>query len=133
MRLLECVADQSDESVTVNLVEFIGSQIPTYATLSHRWKDEEVQFQDMINRRSGYTSKRGYAKIEGCAREALNHGIEYIWVDTCCIDKRSSAELTEAINSMFQWYSDSAICFAYLDDVLCEKDVNGSLWFSRGW
>jgi hypothetical protein len=33
------------------------------------------------------------------------------------IDKLSSAELSEAINSMFRWYQQAGICYAYLSDV----------------
>ncbi|KAH6714351.1 hypothetical protein BKA61DRAFT_632289 [Leptodontidium sp. MPI-SDFR-AT-0119] len=43
-------------------------------------------------------------KIEGVCGIAVSDGFEYIWIDTCCIDKTSSAELSEAINSMFRWY-----------------------------
>lgn len=62
-------------------------------------------------------SKRGYAKITETCRLAINHGLEFAWVDTCCIDKTSSAELTESINSMFRWYQKAAICFVYLIDL----------------
>lgn len=65
-------------------------------------------------------SKKGWSKIEGCCREA-KFGINYIWIDTCCIDKDSSTELSETINSMFNWYMDSKICFAYLCDA---SDIN---------
>jgi hypothetical protein len=64
-------------------------------------------------------------------------------VDTCCIDKKSSAELSEAINSMFRWYKNAAVCYAYLSDVRITGDKRDSLpqilgfeqskWFTRGW
>jgi hypothetical protein len=67
-------------------------------------------------------------------------GLEYVWVDTCCIDKSSSAELTQAINSMFAWYQRANICLVYLSDVVSHADtgsahvaIKDSLWFRRGW
>ena len=49
--------------------------------------------------------------------QVIQDGLEYVWNDTCCIDKKSSAELSEAINSMFRWYANSVICYAYLSDI----------------
>jgi len=81
-----------------------------------------------------------YQKIAGTCNEALRSGIQYVWVDTCCIDKTNSTELAEAINSMFRWYEEAEICFAHLADVPSAKDVSSaklslarSRWFTRGW
>lgn len=52
---------------------------------------------------------------------------------SCCIDKSSTAELSEAINSMFRWYRTAAICYAYLSDVSHLTDLEQSRWFTRGW
>ena len=56
-------------------------------------------------------------------------------VDTCCIDKSSSAELTESINSMYRWYQEAAICYAYLFDVQSGdmSSLSRSAWLTRGW
>ena len=76
--------------------------------------------------------------IETC-RLAREQGLSYAWIDTCCIDKSSSAELTEAINSMFNWYKESAICFAFLSDLpalkskVLENELRLCRWFTRGW
>ncbi|RFU23738.1 hypothetical protein B7463_g12601, partial [Scytalidium lignicola] len=83
-------------------------------------------------------NKLGYAKIERTCERALADGLEYVWIDTCCIDKTSSAELSEAINSMLRWYH-NAVCYAYLSDVenFTSRDSPGqflnSRWFKRGW
>lgn len=105
-------------------------EIPPYAILSHTWGREEVTFQDMQQGRG--TTMEGYAKIRRCCEVAKANGIDWAWVDTCCIDKLSSAELTEAINSMYGWYKQAEVCYAYLEDVpsMCFAD---SRWFSRGW
>ncbi|CAG8978176.1 hypothetical protein HYALB_00011492 [Hymenoscyphus albidus] len=75
----------------------------------------------------------GYEKINRSYFQAMDDGLRYIWVDTCCIDKTSSAELSEAINSMFLWYRNAEVCYAYLSDVDEDSELSGSLWFTRGW
>ncbi|OTB15397.1 hypothetical protein K445DRAFT_75351 [Daldinia sp. EC12] len=113
----------------LELHEFIGSQIPKYqyVILSHTWDEGEVSLQDLQAGRG--PSKRGYEKIVLTCEQAKRHRYRWDWVDTCCIDKTSSAELSEAINSMYQWYKESAVCYAYLTDV----DDNVSRWFTRAW
>ncbi|KAI1337202.1 heterokaryon incompatibility protein-domain-containing protein [Xylariaceae sp. FL0016] len=97
------------------LHEFFGSDIPAYAILSHTWGDEEVTFQDMQTNKAH--TKMGYEKIWLTCEQARYNNLKWAWVDTCCIDKASSAELSEAINSMYQWYAKSKVCYAYLSDV----------------
>lgn len=82
----------------------------------------------------------GYTKIMQSCEETKMLGLDFIWIDTCCINKTSSAELSEAINSMYKWYKSAAICFAYLGDVEAEKHSNDleaqltkARWFTRGW
>jgi hypothetical protein len=140
MRLLER-KDNGDFILT----EFIGDKIPHYAILSHTWGAdyEEVTYKDLIEA-TGRT-KIGYKKMEFCINQALKDNLQYTWVDTCCIDKSSSAELSEAINSMFAWYRNAAKCYVYLSDVSAGP-TNGILsqqtwtvafkqsrWFTRGW
>ncbi|KAF5637207.1 heterokaryon incompatibility protein het-E-1 [Fusarium tjaetaba] len=126
---------------TLRLEEFY-SNVPEYAILSHTWgqANEEVLFQEMLTNSSDVKLKKGYKKIELCAKQAQKDGLGYCWVDTCCIDKSSSAELSEAINSMFSWYRNSAVCYIYLEDVVHKEHsarVGESLaearWFTRGW
>ncbi|RYP50462.1 hypothetical protein DL769_010947 [Monosporascus sp. CRB-8-3] len=126
---------------TLQFEEFIGEvgvDIPLYAILSHTWGEEEVSFADHVSRQSW--SRKGYEKICGCCRLAKSEGFQYAWIDTCCIDKSSSAELSEAINSMFTWYHDAAVCYVYLNDVEASEDPTAldssfsrSRWFTRGW
>ncbi|RYP53506.1 hypothetical protein DL768_001543 [Monosporascus sp. mg162] len=124
MRLLNCR--------TKKLEEFTGAAIPRYAILSHAWEDDEVLFHDIARDNVEYKAKRGWLKIEKSCEQALRDGLDYVWADTICIDKSSSAELSEAINSMFKWYRNSAVCYAYLCD-LPEFDLEQSRWFTRGW
>lgn len=98
-----------------------GNTIPTYAILSHVWDPEEVSFQEMVGDRKLAERKHGFPKIRRSCAQAQRDGYQYIWIDTCCIDKTSSTELSEAINSMYAWYRDSADCYVLLADVYNSK------------
>ncbi|KAF5858118.1 hypothetical protein ETB97_004765 [Aspergillus alliaceus] len=116
----------------LDLEEFSENEVPPYAILSHRWGSEEVTFEEMTNKDERIKRKAGYRKIEQfCARVARD-GFKYAWVDTCAINKDSSAELSEAINSMFGWYQRAKVCYAYLSDA-DEGTISQSQWFTRGW
>ncbi|KAG4431987.1 hypothetical protein IFR05_012538 [Cadophora sp. M221] len=119
---------------------FDRPQIPPYVILSHRWGAEEVSLQEMQTPTPSLTSKLGYLKVVKSSAVAASFGFEYVWIDTCCIDKTNNAELTEAINSMFKYYRDADVCYAYLADVPSGEDpgaegsrFRGSSWFTRGW
>lgn len=145
MRLMKNVQSSNTTAATsFSLHEFQPSSIPPYAILSHRWTADEVTFADLQD--NSATSREGYRKLEFCAKQATDDGIEYFWVDTCCINKESSSELSEAINSMFRWYKDAAKCYVYLSDVSSESQERAlsgewiwrsqfqkSEWFTRGW
>jgi len=127
MRLINCGSLQLEEFFT---------EIPPYAILSHTWGLGELTLQDWTSPLDNDVRKKpGYAKIEGACKKATAEGINYVWVDTCCIDKTSSSELSEAINSMFAWYRDSRVCYAFLADVGKGDDeaFRKSRWFKRGW
>jgi ankyrin repeat protein len=128
MRLLRIEIDGN-----LSLVERSDSGIPPYAILSHTWgrDEDEVTFKDWNDGIS--KSKSGYKKIQSCGEQAAKDGLEYFWIDTLCIDKSSSAELSEAINSMYLWYEAADVCYAYLDDVPSKKSFLESRWFTRGW
>ncbi|RDW66841.1 hypothetical protein BP5796_09590 [Coleophoma crateriformis] len=142
---------------TLQFGVYLGEDIPPYAILSHTWGDQEVSFQEVCelqewkaipshcrpeNPKVGVIrAKPGYRKIVEFIREvSLYEEVKYVWIDTCCIDKSSSAELQEAINSMFRWYAQADVCYAYLSDVLMQNDgkldsssFRVSRWFTRGW
>lgn len=114
--------------------EFFDTDIPPYVILSHTWEDEEVSYKDM--RKGRFEGKKGYAKIKKCCEIALADHIDWAWIDTCCIDKGSSADLSEAINSMYKWYLRAKVCYAFISDVSRQEDLFGGerpRWFTRGW
>ena len=141
MRLL-IVPDNGNFSLTKPLKH----KIPRYAILSHTWgpDEDEITFEDLDA--GQYRTKAGFAKLEFCAEQARKDGLKYIWIDTCCIKKSDSAELSEAITSMFRWYRQAEKCYVYLADVpdlkrnhdgsprrTEEEALRGSRWFTRGW
>ena len=125
----------------VELKEFGGNEVPRYAILSHTWGKEEVTLQDMNTNIAMILD--GYEKVKKACSVAAADGFEYVWIDTCCIDKTSSAELSEALNSMYRWYQEAEECYAYLADVppgtvnrltgIMGPGFLESKWFTRGW
>ena len=122
--------------------EFFDSEIPAYAILSHRWEGKEVGFHEFeaAKERDGPE----FSKIKNCCsfvrQQLYPIGVlDWVWIDTCCIDKKSSAELSEAINSMFRWYERASVCYAYLSSVDAGnwqaqgRQFRESPWFTRGW
>jgi hypothetical protein len=141
IRLLQC-----NPNGEIVFREPTSSNVPAYAILSHTWEKEEVLFQDMTagTDRSKTVSKAGWRKIQFCAKQAAADGLQYFWVDTCCIDKKNAVELGAAINSMFRWYQNATRCYVYLSDVskpdagaddrrAWEEAFRTSRWFTRGW
>jgi hypothetical protein len=142
MRLL-----RYNEQGELSIVSFDDRVTPPYAILSHTWgaDAEEVTFADLAA--GDGKAKRGYKKVRFCGQQARQDGLEYFWVDTCCIDKTDKAELSHAIRSMFRWYQNAARCYVYLSDVSTAKRESdrmlskftwepafrSSRWFTRGW
>lgn len=153
---------------TLDMEEYFDSNVPDYAILSHTWGQEELSLREWtmvtqsrkldpgwlpesvgtlshflgISSLQEIEKKSGYSKIIACCEQAKRDNLHYAWADTCCIDKTSSAELSEAINSMFEWYKSSNVCYAYFSDVHTETAhsqgqmhlaIRNSRWFTRGW
>jgi hypothetical protein len=140
MRLLEIKSPGE-----FSLIQVASHDIHPYAILSHTWTGEEVTYQELINGTG--KSKLGYEKIKLCGEQAIRDGLQYFWVDTCCIDKTDRDELSKAVNSMFRWYLNAKKCYVYLTDVsIPDENTNvqasqsaweaafrNSRWFTRGW
>jgi hypothetical protein len=107
--------------------DFRGKTIPPYAILSHRWSDSEILIEDITS--GVYKHKEeGYKKLKFCAEQAVRDKLQYLWIDTCCINRWNKAERSRAINSMFQWYKDAARCYVFLSDVSATKLAQQSDW-----
>ncbi len=147
-------------TTTGRFQEYFDTQRPVYAILSHKWGDDEISYLDFLCLtrdlpasalgivsallRNPNKESEGYRKVEACCKLARSRGFEWVWIDSCCIDKSSSAELSEAINSMWSWYRDAAECYVYLFDVVTTdksmrnrrsavNELSPSKWFTRGW
>jgi hypothetical protein len=142
IRLLRRKPDSDD----FELAAFRTDDIPPYAILSHTWIDgQEVTYDELIALTK--KDKTGYVKIRFCSERAAHDGLEYFWVDTCCINKATHEELARAITSMFRWYQRAAKCYVFLSDVELPHDApdlqtyhitwkdafRKSRWFTRGW
>lgn len=148
------------ESFEFHSIDTLDS-IASYAILSHRWGNGnvEVLYEDMLAltisaktepgrtlaalvhaRTNDEGDGKDFGKLKMCCEVARKDGFDFVWIDTCCIDQKSSAELSESINSMFELYSKSARCYAFLRDVPADDDTRAenswfrkSEWFRRGW
>lgn len=129
------------------------SDFPEYAIVSHRWGEQEISYQEFLyftsqkNERNDIVARilgvdvskekgQGFSKVKSACGIAKSRGFGWLWIDTCCINKESSAELSEAINSMFEWYSDSKDCLVYLEDVDAanvEYDDQKNEFWSSEW
>ena len=129
---------------TFELKEAYGN--PNYAILSHRWGDSEVTFQTLSPTDLANPSLRNPSlnKIRGACAQAREQKLEWLWIDTCCIDKANAVEETRSINAMFDWYRSAAVCYTYLHDVDAssssrlgtfhrQQGNQVSEWFERGW
>ncbi|RYP72518.1 hypothetical protein DL771_004158 [Monosporascus sp. 5C6A] len=123
-----------------------------YAILSHRWAENEIIFnqirdyaKELRNTRDRHCIPQ-LDKIFGACTIARYQGTRWMWIDSCCIDKSSSQEYQESINSMFKWYNDAVVCITYMSDVRKNLSVTTgpevfydsqtgkpSVWFTRGW
>lgn len=141
MRLLKRLPSGAFE-----LVSFSSDNPPPYAILSHTWtQGQEVTYNELVAGTG--KDKTGYDKICFCVEQAAADGLEYCWVDSCCIDKSTNDELSTAINSMFRWYQRASKCYVYLSDVSLPDEITDaaafpiawqeafrqSRWFTRGW
>ncbi|KAI1260946.1 heterokaryon incompatibility protein-domain-containing protein [Xylariaceae sp. FL1019] len=117
---------------TFTVHEFAGDSDKDYAILSHTWGHDECLFQDMGDIEH-CERRQGFRKIRYCCEQAVRDGLDWVWADSCCIDKTSTAELSEAINSMFRWYRQAIVCYVFLSDVVDASELPQSCWFNRGW
>lgn len=141
MRLLKNSPDGDFELVSVS-----DEDPPPYAILSHTWAEgQEITYYELVSGTG--KNKAGYDKLRFCVDRAAKDLLQYSWVDTCCIDKSTSNEISTAVNSMFRWYQRASKCYVYLSDVQIPSEITDaeefricweaafrrSRWFTRGW
>ncbi|KAF4972700.1 hypothetical protein FSARC_765 [Fusarium sarcochroum] len=149
MALMRCINTATFELHTSTQIDF---KQRGYAILSHRWGSEEILFaqigqfaQELRHTKSRHVLPQ-LDKILGACNTAKQQGLQWIWVDNCCINKSDNSELSESINSMFKWYSEAVVCLTYLSDVrkspsttvgsqIFQSFETGEMtkWFTRGW
>ncbi|KEF55468.1 uncharacterized protein A1O9_08218 [Exophiala aquamarina CBS 119918] len=129
----QLVADSTSQVSSIASDQSVASPVESVSHQSHKAPALPTRNSSLDRAKR----LKGWSKVEGCCQEAVRFGLHYVWIDTCCIDKSNSSELSEAINSMFAWYRDAELCLAYLSDSSTVKDAfdtsQPSKWFSRGW
>ena len=136
-------------TTTLTFKDFSEAEVEPYAILSHCWSHgrglEEPTYQQVLAG-SYRDDSPGWWKVTECCQIARSRGLHWAWIDTVCINKLSSAELSETINRMYSWYERSVECYVFLEDVsVVRREVNHRLshlapdgfglsrWFTRGW
>jgi hypothetical protein len=118
MHLLERLPGDGDFELTT----FDNNPRSPYAILSHTWTaGEQVTYKELVEGTGKNNS--GYVKFRFCGERAAENGLKYFWIDTCCIHKTTSEELSTALNSMFNWYKRATVCYVYLADVSVPEEV----------
>jgi hypothetical protein len=124
---------------TYQVSVFNEAAAPRYAAISHTWGPDEVVFKDLVNFQYA-TLRGGFAKLQGACLTVIKLGIEWIWIDTVCIDRSSSVEVSDSVNSIFRWFRNSQFCIVYLDDLCPDDEGSASFrqlkacrWMTRSW
>ncbi|KAH6963248.1 heterokaryon incompatibility protein-domain-containing protein [Fusarium avenaceum] len=149
MALMRCMNTGTFELCTSTQIDF---KEQGYAILSHRWGSEEIlfaqigQFAHDLRNTKGRHARPQLDKILQACHTAREQGLQWIWIDNCCINKSDNSELSESINSMFKWYREAVVCLTYLSDVrkcsgsevdshVFKSFETGEMtkWFTRGW
>jgi hypothetical protein len=127
---------------TVELEDFPNAKNrPPYVAVSHIWGPEEISYVDMTKARQTAVRKQGYKKIQIICKLVREQNLQYLFIDVCCLkdstrfDGSKTAEFSEAINSMFNWFADAELCFAYLKDSNDQDEAafHQTRWFTRRW
>ncbi|KAI6044236.1 hypothetical protein EDC04DRAFT_2561505, partial [Pisolithus marmoratus] len=130
--LSSCTTCDSDQRRT--LIHTVISAYFQFVTFSHRWGGDEPSLRDVEGHPIyDMSNKGGFGKLKAFCFHAFEQHYLWAWSDTCCINKDSSAELQEAIGSMFGWYRRSALTIVYFSDVPNAHSFGSSEWFRRGW
>jgi hypothetical protein len=127
-----------------------------YAILSHTSgrSETEVSVEDLTNfeskteeAKAKVQGKEGWWKIFKACQKAISDGHEWLWADSCCIDRSIPEEWSNSVKSMFDLYKEAAVCYAFLEDVakftddtkpkssyrFNEDHFKRSEWFTQLW
>ncbi|QIW98271.1 hypothetical protein AMS68_003789 [Peltaster fructicola] len=140
MRLLK---RNDDGSLSFSMVTK-DTAVVKYAILSHTWgaPEQEILFEDINSGKA--QEKTAYTKVDFALSQAHLDKLDYVWIDTCCINKKDTHELEKSINSMYKWYAGAEVCYVYLSDIALRPSggladgqwttaFQKSRWFTRGW
>ena len=123
-----------NEANELAITDVYFDNFPPYAILSHTWGDGEINLKDVRN--GTWVQKTAASKMRFCIQQVRKDGLQYFWIDSCCINQKDVEELKRSLNSMFEWYKGASECYAYLEDVTSqswESEFRTCRWFTRGW
>ncbi|KAF8166978.1 hypothetical protein BJ912DRAFT_232251 [Pholiota molesta] len=116
------------------IYQFLFGKFARFAILSHTWQSKEIVYGDTLPGAQPYQKRPEYQKVENFCRVAYeDHRVSFAWIDTLCINKDSSSELDESIQSMYKWYRNSYVCITHLRDTTSFENMHLDNWFKRGW
>lgn len=123
--------DSEKEPDPSDIVAFINDKIK-WVIFSHRWGEAEPVYEEV--KENKLSDKPGHKKLRNfCEVAHGEHHAEFVWSDTCCINKKDSTEYARSIRSMYRWYANAPLCVAYLVGTINISDLERDVWFTRGW
>ncbi|KAF8554885.1 hypothetical protein OG21DRAFT_1508408 [Imleria badia] len=133
----------SDTTVTKIDRAHIRQSVAKYfkwVMFSHTWEGKEPTFKDVNLVDSVWELDESplNEKLRQFCTTAREDGHRWAWSDTCCIDKDTSAILSQSLISMYTWYEKAAETLVYLADVLPTAELGDlaltkSRWMTRAW
>ncbi|KAF8549449.1 hypothetical protein OG21DRAFT_1447848 [Imleria badia] len=107
---------------------------------SHTWEGKEPTFKDvnLVDSLWKLDESPLNDKLRQFCTTASEDGYRWAWSDTCCIDKATSAILSQSLISMYSWYEEAAETLVYLADVMSSAELGDlaltkSRWMTRAW
>ncbi|KAK3341963.1 hypothetical protein B0T25DRAFT_356513 [Lasiosphaeria hispida] len=130
-------------TASLDFEEYIRNEPPEYAILSHTHGDDDLRYRGWLQPQScqEHLGQKRLCQNHQSIRAGERSSFKYIWIDNVCINKDSSADLSEAINSMSTWYHRAAVVSRPPKTSFLTPPTSSHLvflaiqggWFTRGW
>ncbi|KAG9309794.1 hypothetical protein JVU11DRAFT_10170 [Chiua virens] len=109
-----------------------------YVMFSHKWENGEPCFiQSGTSRYMSWNHRLRTSSFRTLCKLVRDFEFQWVWSDTCCIDKKDNVVLQESLVAMFTWYHGSSLTLVYLRSVWSQNQKPGDLWRSiwntRAW
>lgn len=126
-------------TASLELCEF-GSDAPPYGTFSARWEDDTLGHEDLPSPQTAH-QRPAFQALQRACSECQNHGLQWLWNDAVCINRRSIDALSKTLNSLAEIYRKSRLCIVYLHDLFdteashfdVERGLSSCSWIKHVW